>query len=197
MVLCFSTSKSSSLVSSLSSTISLRVHGRELHDGRGRGTVVTCRDRVIDGNTTNSPRRRDTVALAPHFQGPRPKDRGSVGSALVCRWPPGGVSGALRPPQNPQDLEETSLTSLWQPHRKLKQRGSKVRVSGPFLGSRCAAGHKTRTGHWTACLCPVKDVADVTVDPHRRTEKVEKGRWSFCLPVALPRRNSQLRRCPV
>ena len=58
------------------------------------------------------------VALAPHFQGPRPKDRGSVGSTLVCRWPPGGVSGALRPPQSPQ---ETSLTSLWQPHRKVKQ----------------------------------------------------------------------------
>ena len=44
-----------------------------------------------------------TVALAPHFQGPRPKDRGSVGSTQVCRWPPGGVSGALRPPQSPQD----------------------------------------------------------------------------------------------
>ena len=83
------------------------------------------------------------MALAPHFQGPRPKDRGSVGSALVCRWPPGGVSGALRPPQSPQDSGETSLTSLWQPHRKVKQRGSKVRVLGPFLGGRCAAGHKT------------------------------------------------------
>ena len=57
-----------------------------------------------------------TVALAPQFQGPRPKDRGSVGSALVCRWPPGGMSGALRPPQSPQDSEETS-------HRKVKQRG--------------------------------------------------------------------------
>ena len=61
------------------------------------------------------------MALAPHFQWPRPKDRGSVGSTQVCRWPPGGVSGVLRP----QDLEETSLTSLWQPHRKVKQRGSK------------------------------------------------------------------------
>ena len=100
-------------------------HSRNLRGGR---------ERVIDGNTTNSPRRRDTVALAPLFQGPRPKDRGSVGSTQVCRWPPGGVSGALRPPQSPQDLEETSLTSLWQPHRKVKQRGSKVRVSGPFLG---------------------------------------------------------------
>ena len=80
------------------------------------------------------------MALAPHFQLPRPKDRGSVGSTQVCRWPPGGVSGALRPPQSPQDLEETSLTSLWQPHRKVKQRGSKIRVSGPFLGGRCAAG---------------------------------------------------------
>ena len=75
-----------------------------------------------------------TVALAPHFQGPRPKDRGSVGSALVCRWPPGGVSGALRPPQSPQDSGETSLTSLWQPYRKVKQRGRKVRVSGLLLG---------------------------------------------------------------
>ena len=74
------------------------------------------------------------MALAPHFQGPRPKDRGSVGSALVCRWPPGGVSGALRPPQSPQDSGETSLTSLWQPHRKVKQRGGKVRVSGLLLG---------------------------------------------------------------
>ena len=72
-----------------------------------------------------------TVALAPHFQGSRPKDRGSVGSAPVCRWPPGGVSGALRPPQSPQDSGETSLTSLWQPHRKVKQRG---RVSGLLLG---------------------------------------------------------------
>ena len=177
------------------------------------------------------------MALAPHFQGPRPKDRGSVGSAQVCRWPPGGVSGALRPPQSPQDSGETSLTSLWQPHRKVKQRGCKGRVSGPFLGGRCATSHKTlppsplcflsgvfpltrvadsvctwwdhafegsrspwpttraptpeleegclrdipvmpsqppnfhssgtnpRTGHWTACLCPVKDVADVTVEP--------------------------------
>ena len=77
-----------------------------------------------------------TVALAPHFQGPRPKDRGSVGSALVCRWPPGGVSGALRPPQSPQDSGETSLTSLWQPHRKVKQRGEKVRISGLFLEGR-------------------------------------------------------------
>ena len=100
------------------------------------------RERVIDGNTTNSPRRRDTVALAPHFQGPHPKDRGSVDSTPVCRWPPGGVSGALRPPQSPQDLKETSLTSLWQPHRKVKQRGSKVRVSGLLLGGTCAAGHK-------------------------------------------------------
>ena len=53
------------------------------------------------------------------------------------------MSGALRPPQSPQNFQETSLTSLWQPHRKVKQRGSKVRVSGPFLGGRCAAGHKT------------------------------------------------------
>ena len=94
-------------------------------------------DRGIDGNTTNSPRRRDGTGAT--FQGPRPKDRGSVGSTQVCRWPPGGVSGALRPPQSPQDLEETSLTSLWRPHRKVKQRGSKVRVSGPFLGGRCGS----------------------------------------------------------
>ena len=69
------------------------------------------RDRVykmseIVASTATQPIRLGggyTVALAPHFQGPRPKDRGSVGSTLVCRWPPGGVSGALRPPQSPQD----------------------------------------------------------------------------------------------
>ena len=108
-------------------------HSRNLRGGRDRG----------DGNTTNSPRRRDTVALAPHFQGPRPKDRGSVGSTQVCRWPPGGVSGALRPPQSPQDLEETSLTSLWQPHRKVKQRGRKARVSGLLLGTGAPLATKT------------------------------------------------------
>ena len=48
MVLLFSTSKSSSLVSSLSST------PRSWHSHNLRGG----RDRVIDGNTTNSPRRR-------------------------------------------------------------------------------------------------------------------------------------------
>ena len=108
------------------------------------------RDRVykmseIVASTATQPTRLEggyTVALAPHFQGPRPKDRGSVGSTLVCRWPLGGVSGALRPPQSPQDLGETSLTSLWQPHRKVKQRGRKAGVSGLLLGGRCAAGHK-------------------------------------------------------
>ena len=40
-----------------------RWHSRTLRGGR---------ERAIDGNTTNSPRRRDTVALAPLFQGPRP-----------------------------------------------------------------------------------------------------------------------------
>ena len=74
------------------------------------------------------------MALAPHFQGPRPKDRGSVGSTEVCRWPPGGVSGALRPPQSPQDSEETSLTSLWQPHRKVKQRWEKDKSLRTLLG---------------------------------------------------------------
>ena len=57
MVLCFSTSKSSSLVSSLSSTISLRDHGRDLHDGRGRGTVVTCVVAQIVLSTATQPIR--------------------------------------------------------------------------------------------------------------------------------------------
>ena len=54
------------------------------------------RDRVykmseIVASTATQPIRLGggyTVALAPHFQGPRPKDRGSVGSTLVCRWAP-------------------------------------------------------------------------------------------------------------
>ena len=48
---------------------------------------------------------------------------GATFSRAAPQRPLGGVSGALRPPQSPQDLEETSLTSLWQPHRKVKQRG--------------------------------------------------------------------------
>ena len=39
-----------------------------------------------------------------------------------------------------------------------------------------SSGTNPRTGHWTACLCPVKDV---TVEPHRRTEKGGKGEFSF------------------
>ena len=107
--------------------------------------LKNCKKSEIMVSSSSQPIRLGggyTVALAPHFQGPRPKDRRSVGSALVCRWPPGGVSGALRPPQSPQDSGDTSLTSLWQPHRKVKQRGGKTRVSGLLLGGRCAGGHK-------------------------------------------------------
>ena len=46
-----------SLVSSLSSTISLSVHGRELHDGRGRGTVETCVVAEIVALTATQPIR--------------------------------------------------------------------------------------------------------------------------------------------
>ena len=76
MVLWFSTSKSSSLVSSLSLTIFLRVHGRELHDVRGRGTVVTCVVAEIVLSTATQPIRLGggyTVALAPNFKGRAPK----------------------------------------------------------------------------------------------------------------------------
>ena len=60
-----------------------------------------------------------------------------------------------------------------------------------------SSGTNPRTGHWTACLCPVKDVADVTVEPPHENRERGKGEFSFCRPVALPSRNSQLRRCPV
>ena len=37
------------------------------------------------------------------------------------------------------------------------------------------SGTNPRTGHWTACLCPVKDVADVTVEPSQENQKRGKG----------------------
>ena len=36
-------------------------------------------------------------------------------------------------------------------------------------------GTNPRTGHWTACLRPVKDVADVTMDHRRTGEKGKSG----------------------
>ena len=60
-----------------------------------------------------------------------------------------------------------------------------------------STGTNPRTDHWTACLCPVKDVADVTVEPPQENRERRKGEFSFCQPVALPRSNSQLRRCPA
>ena len=39
--------------------------------------------------------------------------------------------------------ERRLLTSLWQPHRKVKQRGGKTKSLRTPLGVRCAAGHKT------------------------------------------------------
>ena len=58
-------------------------------------------------------------------------------------------------------------------------------------------GTNPRTGHWTACLCPVKDVPNVAVEPPQENRERGKGEFSFCRPVALPRRNSRLRRCPA
>ena len=37
-----------------------------------------------------------------------------------------------------------------------------------------SSGTNPRTGHWTACPCPVKDVADVTVEPPQENREREK-----------------------
>ena len=60
-----------------------------------------------------------------------------------------------------------------------------------------SSGTNPRTGHWTACLCPVKDVADVTVEPPQ--ENRERGKKASCVSVVLSAalENRQLRRCPA
>ena len=109
-------------------------HSRNLRGGR---------DRVIDGNTTNSPRRRDTAALAPHFHEPRPKDRGSVGSTQVCRWPPGGVSGRAASASKSAGLRrDVSDVPVATPQKSETAREKSKSLRTP-LGDRCAAGHKT------------------------------------------------------
>ena len=225
-------------------------------------------DRGIDGNTTNSPRRRDgTGATFSRVAPQRPwQCRLDTGVPLAtgrCEWRAASASksAGLR-----RDVSDVPVASP----QKVKQRGSKVRVSGPFLGSRCAAGHKThpspplfpfrgfsdasrwlgkpvvgprfrglrepvihhkgtnprtgrgvsqrhpgvplqppnfyssgtnpRTGHWTACLCPVKDVPDVTVEPPQ--ENRERGKALGCFrPLAttgdIPRTGFQAPPCTV
>ena len=55
--------------------------------------------------------------------------------------------------------------------RGVSQRHPGVPSQLPNLYS---SGTNPRTGHWTACLCPVKDVADVTVEPPQ--ENRERGK---------------------